>query len=364
MGIDDDALAFLDGGGRAVLADGAVRLRERVLLSRPYVPMVLNMGLSPKDAWLRIRGSMEAHDEMLACAPFIDWLRVALTRQAANQPSRLATGHPTAPPMQAPAHMATLLGYRFQLVTRDIPALNSSQVTQGAQNIAQGLTALVSEQRLVRQEDQTRRRAEKNKNPSSFFGNDVLKLLRWCHVQDKALLPDIWKQLANAPKGQHRRVIQGAMDDTCEQLGFRNLNFQITMTVSKKVVGLEWVMHVVDDLSTGLHPFTVGYVTAEQAEAQRQRSASAIVKAICSTQTRRPLASPTPKPFSLTVKFTYPSRFSKSDSPTSEPTSSIIPSSVAHNTRWCNSTSNTMRNTCLGRPNWRAFTPVTPATTT
>jgi hypothetical protein len=35
MGIDDDALAFLDGGGRAVLADGAVHLRERVLLSRP-----------------------------------------------------------------------------------------------------------------------------------------------------------------------------------------------------------------------------------------------------------------------------------------------------------------------------------------
>jgi hypothetical protein len=100
----------------------------------------------------------------------------------------------------------------------------------------------------------------------------VLKLLRWCHVQDEALLPDIWKQLANAPKGQHRRVIQGAMDDTCEQLGFRNLNFQITTTVSKKVVGLEWVMHVADDLSTGLHPFTVGYVTAEQAKAQRQRN--------------------------------------------------------------------------------------------
>jgi hypothetical protein len=34
MGIDDDALAFL-GGGRAVLADGAVYLRERLLLSRP-----------------------------------------------------------------------------------------------------------------------------------------------------------------------------------------------------------------------------------------------------------------------------------------------------------------------------------------
>jgi hypothetical protein len=92
---------------------------------------------------------MEAHNKMLACAPFMNGLRVALTRQAANQPPCLAPGHPVALPMQAPAHMATLLGYRFQLVTCDIPALNSSQVTQGAQNIAQGLTALVSEQRLA-----------------------------------------------------------------------------------------------------------------------------------------------------------------------------------------------------------------------
>ncbi len=100
---------------------------------------------------------MEAHSKMLACAPLINWLRVAMTCQAANLPSRLATIHPAAPPMQAPAHMATLLGYRFQLVTRDIPALNSSQVTQGAQHIAHGLTALVLGQRLARQEDQNRR---------------------------------------------------------------------------------------------------------------------------------------------------------------------------------------------------------------
>jgi hypothetical protein len=31
-------------------------------------------------------------------------------------------------------------------------------------------------------------------------------------------------------------------------------------------------MHLADDLSTGLHPFTVGYVTAKQAEAQQQRN--------------------------------------------------------------------------------------------
>jgi hypothetical protein len=199
-----------------------VRTRRAMFIPTKYVPLVLDVGLTPKDAWLRIRGSMEANGEMLTGAPFIDWLPVALTSQAANQPLRLEIVPPTAPAMQSPAHMATLLSYRWQLVSRDIPALNTAPVALGAQNITQGLTALVSEQRLACQEDQTRRRADKNKNPSSYFGNDVLRLLRWCHVQDESLLPNVWKQLANAPKGQQRRVVQGAIDNTCEQLGNRS----------------------------------------------------------------------------------------------------------------------------------------------
>jgi hypothetical protein len=78
--------------------------------------------------------------------------------------------------------------------------------------------------------------------------------------------------LANASKGQHRHVIQGAMDETCKQLGFQHLNFQITTPMAKKIVGLEWIMHVAKDLSTGLHPFNVGFVTKEEAEAQHQRN--------------------------------------------------------------------------------------------
>ena len=208
---------FADGKAGTEL----VRTRRTMFLPTKYVPLVLDLGLSPKNAWLRIRGSIEANGESAACAPLINWLRVAITCQAANLPSRLATVPPPAPVMQAPAHMATLLSYRWQLVSRDVPALNTAPVALGAQNIAQGLTALVSEQRLARQEDQNRRRADKNKNPCSYFGNDVLRLLRWCHVQDETLLPNVWKQLANAPKGQHRRVIQGAIDDTCERRHLR-----------------------------------------------------------------------------------------------------------------------------------------------
>jgi hypothetical protein len=33
-----------------------------------------------------------------------------------------------------------------------------------------------------------------------------------------------------------------------------------TATVAKKVAGLEWKVYDDDDLSSGLHPFSVGYV--------------------------------------------------------------------------------------------------------
>ncbi len=69
---------------------------------------------------------MEANSEMIDGAPFIAWLRVAMTSQAANQPSRLAIVPPVAPGMQPQAHMATLLGYCWQLVSRDTPSLNTA----------------------------------------------------------------------------------------------------------------------------------------------------------------------------------------------------------------------------------------------
>jgi hypothetical protein len=125
----------------------------------------------------------------------------------------------------------------------------------------------------MRKDEQTRPANKKSKNPSRYFGTDMLQLLRWCHVQDKTPLPDIWKRLANAPKGQHCQVIQGAMDETWKQLGgFQHLNFQVTTPLAKKIVGLEWIMHVAKDLSTGLHPFNVSYVTKEEAKEQHQQN--------------------------------------------------------------------------------------------
>jgi hypothetical protein len=37
---------------------------------------------------------------------------------------------------------------------------------------------------------------------------------------------------------------------------------------AKKVIGLEWKVYDNDDLSSGLHPFSIDYVSIEEAEQQ------------------------------------------------------------------------------------------------
>jgi hypothetical protein len=41
------------------------------------------------------------------------------------------------------------------------------------------------------------------------------------------------------------------------------------MAIAKKVVGLEWKVYDDNNLSSGLHPFLVGYVSVKDAEQQR-----------------------------------------------------------------------------------------------
>ena len=82
-------------------------------------------------------------------------------------------------------------------------------------------------------------------------------------------LSKLWKQIANAPKGQHRQVVQHAVDATLEMLAFSRIRLLISAAVAKKVVGLEWKVYDDDDLSSGLvHPFSVGYISIEEVEKQ------------------------------------------------------------------------------------------------
>ncbi len=250
-----------------------IKTRRTVLLPQKYVSLFIDNSLTPRDAWVRLTAAIQANGDEVPCEVLVDWLRSSMVRASANQPwSYLAMAAPELPVIATPQDNVALTNYRWSFIHRDIPNLRSTPLTQGATQIALGLGQLASEQRLARTEADQRRQVEANKLPSDLFGSNVIKLMRWCQVSTENQLPQVWKDLAKAPKGRQRQVLERAVNEAVESLGYQNLNLQITLAVSKRIIGLEWVMFTDDDLGSGLHPFTVGYISPEQAEDQRKQN--------------------------------------------------------------------------------------------
>jgi hypothetical protein len=154
-----------------------------------------------------------------------------------------------------------------------LPNLRSTPLTQGAQHITRALGDLVNIQQRALNDEAQHRTAQSNKLPSGYFQGGLIKLMRWCHVGAEQNLPDVYTQLANSAKGQHRRVLQAAaMDEACERLNYHYHNIQVTTSVARKIVDLEWISTIQDNLSTGFHHFTIGYVSEDEAHAQLLRN--------------------------------------------------------------------------------------------
>jgi hypothetical protein len=233
----DPNAQFVGPFGNADAGTEVVRTRRTMAIPPRYVTILLENSLSPRDAWLRLKGAIETAGQMAACAPLINWLRIALTRPAANTASRLCNPYPAAPTMQAPTAMAALTSYRWALIQRDLPTLGTSAIHQGAQHIASSLGTLIADQRAARQEDAARRARDSIKTPDSYYGGSIITLLRWHQVGQSAQLSPLWIRISNAAKGQHRQVVQRAVDEAIETLGYRGVRMEITTAVAKKNCG-------------------------------------------------------------------------------------------------------------------------------
>jgi hypothetical protein len=51
-------------------------------------------------------------------------------------------------------------------------------------------------------------------------------------------------------------------------LQYSGMRLLVSAVTAKKVVSLDWKVYDDDDLSSGLHPFSVGYVSVEEANQQ------------------------------------------------------------------------------------------------
>jgi hypothetical protein len=164
--------------------------------------------------------------------------------------------------------MNLLTAHCWALVKRDLPTLSPDVNHQGSQHDAASLEHLVAGQRLARQEETARQ------TPDTYFGSSLVTLLRWNQVATGAELPRLWQQIAKAPKGQHHQVVQRAVNETIETLQYSRMRLLTSAVTANKVVSLDWKVYDDDDLSSGLHPFSVGYVSVEEANQQSRANHS------------------------------------------------------------------------------------------
>jgi hypothetical protein len=240
-------------------------VRNSVFVPNRYMTMLLDDAMTPRQAWDRIRGAVVTDGLEVECAPLLDWLRIALTRRVANQGSTLAQAPPAAQIIATLGGATTFQNYRMSLVERDHPNLRSGPMTQGAQLIAGGLNDLATQSRLAREADEARRLQERTKTPRDLFPSGLQRLMRWCQAQAEDQLPPVYTDLALAKKGNRRATIQAAVSNAMELLGYAQ-DFPITTKMASRVVDLEWAHQSTDDLSTGLHIFTLGWLTAAETE--------------------------------------------------------------------------------------------------
>ena len=267
-----DSLAVMLAGDPAVTMVGPfangeagtelVRTRRVMYVPPRYLSIFLCADLSPRVGYERLLAATTANNDNVTCEPLLQWMRLAMTMSAANTASMLAHAPPT-----VPLPDAQLIEHRWAIVTRLLPVLDPSQTQHGAQHIAASIGALADEQRIARNAETTRRLAERIKNPSSHFGTAVRSIMRLCQVATEQHLPTLYHDLARAPKRQEIGVVQAAIDDAATQFGVQS-SLVVTPSLGKKVATLAWQMTNAEDLSTGLHPFVVGYKTPAERQDQ------------------------------------------------------------------------------------------------
>ena len=181
---------------------GPVTTCTLVLVPNCYAAPFLTTGMTPKDAYMVIRGMVQQAGHKVACKPLLDWLLVVLTRRQGALPTPATLVPMSSPPtFPDPQVQQSFLLYRIQTLHRDFPQLQAGSQHHSAVLIAQGISTLMDKQRLARLEAQQRQAAtDAPKMPSAdFFGTRLDRLLRWRQVNSENSLPPIYASKGLAP---------------------------------------------------------------------------------------------------------------------------------------------------------------------
>lgn len=233
--------------------------RQAMLVPNGIARMFLHQNMAPRAAYEAIMGALQAAGAVADCMPLVDWLRLTLTRPAANAPLRTAV-EPLRPPVLInPNTYMAFQSYRLEHMHLDLPGITPGALSQLDQVIHQGFAALTQELRLTRQETHDARIARVAKKTAySLFGVDLQDLLRIAHVHSEADLAPVHAALANPTKTSSQRLIlQRHIRQTLRARGL-STDFPVSTAMAHKVVGVKYSTPADWNFGLGLNVFNMG----------------------------------------------------------------------------------------------------------
>jgi hypothetical protein len=173
-----------------------------MFLPAKYVPLVLSTkGYTSKGIWDILIPAFQQDNVLDDLAPIVDWLRASLTNNGAGVPSVGVALF--SPPMDM-----DLYEHRADLIRCLLPGLGDQTqqtLSPAIYELAQQVATSTAEMRA------SRIRAEEAKmdpkTPTDKFGLLLDSLLQYMQLDDEALLPHFWHQLAQTTKKQEYKVI-------------------------------------------------------------------------------------------------------------------------------------------------------------
>ncbi len=160
--------------------------------------------MTPRKLWETLRGAILNGGDEQNCTELLNWMRVALTRRAASEASRVAVEPLREPLIQEPSQGRQFLRYKLGLVRGDLPELRTNGNSADFRAIATEIANLAAVHREQGEEERDRRHRDRNKLPTDFDGVQLPLLLQYSQVSTQDQLTEFHVQISRAKKGEQR----------------------------------------------------------------------------------------------------------------------------------------------------------------
>jgi hypothetical protein len=237
-----------------------VSVRAAVPVPFTLLPVVLNADHTPRSLWTAalpiIRGS--THPDQFQ--PFLDWIRVALTRSD-DDGSAVSLGWERDALVQTSGRALQALKQRTLL--RDFPWWNPDlQREDRLELVVETIQRQANQARAIERAERDASKAPKL--PSEKFQFAHRKWLLVAGVSEEQDLPGIYHDLANAAKGELRLCLQDHLDARAQEEDAASATKVLATVACFEAIkaGNFGRLVSLDDLSAGIQPFACGFDAA------------------------------------------------------------------------------------------------------